>query len=151
MKGGARSTITSLQVQVKSLTGEWPTPNTMDANSAGRHTTQTGVMHPGTSLTDAVRDYPTRDYRAPNRLSYQERGGGTKGEQLNNFVAGLPDPANLNTTGSPPAPSPRPVLNPRWVLTLMGFPADYLDGVEPPSRRLGTRSSRKLRKSSPGA
>ncbi len=53
---------------------------------------------------------------------------------------GLPDQANLNTTGNRPASSPRPVLNPRWVACLMGFPADYLDGVEPPSRRSGTRS-----------
>jgi hypothetical protein len=27
------------------------------------------------------------------------------------------------------------VLNPRWVACLMGFPPDYLDGVEPPSKR----------------
>jgi hypothetical protein len=27
------------------------------------------------------------------------------------------------------------VLNPRWVACLMGFPPEYLDGVEPPSRR----------------
>jgi len=33
----------------------WPTPNTRDASAAGRHTTTTGVMHPGTTLTDAAR------------------------------------------------------------------------------------------------
>lgn len=31
------------------------------------------------------------------------------------------------------------VLNPRWVLLLMGFPPTYLDGVVPPSARRGTR------------
>lgn len=34
----------------------WPTPNVADPRSSGRHTTTTGVMHPGTTLTDAARD-----------------------------------------------------------------------------------------------
>jgi hypothetical protein len=130
---------------------DWPTPQTTDVSSSARHTTTTGVMHPGTTLTDAARQFPTpaaRDYRAPNRLSYRERGGGSKGEQLNNFAAGLHDQENPNTTGSPHASSPRPVLNPRWVAALMGFPVDWLDGVEPPSARSATRSSRKSLKSS---
>jgi hypothetical protein len=33
----------------------WPAPTKADARSSGRHTTSTGVMHHGTSLTDAVR------------------------------------------------------------------------------------------------
>jgi hypothetical protein len=37
----------------------WPTAATTDATSSARHSTTTGVMHPGTSLTDAVRDWPT--------------------------------------------------------------------------------------------
>jgi hypothetical protein len=67
----------------------WPTPNTKDAEAAARHTTETGVMHPGTTLTDAIRQWPTpagRDHRDPNAKSYQERDGSTKGEQLPNFV-----------------------------------------------------------------
>jgi hypothetical protein len=44
---------------LKSAVAKWPTPATTDAQSAGRHTTETGVMHPGTSLTDAIRMYPT--------------------------------------------------------------------------------------------
>ena len=36
-----------------------PTPVVTDASSAGRHTTDTGVMNPGTSLTDAIRLLPT--------------------------------------------------------------------------------------------
>jgi len=35
--------------------GLLPTPVTTDARSAARHTTSTGVMHSGTTLTDAVR------------------------------------------------------------------------------------------------
>jgi hypothetical protein len=37
----------------------WPTANTKEAASAGRHTTTTGRMHPGTTLTDAIRLWPT--------------------------------------------------------------------------------------------
>lgn len=36
----------------------WPTPQTTDGASAARHTTETGAMHPGTSMTDAVRRFP---------------------------------------------------------------------------------------------
>lgn len=36
----------------------WPTPTTMDAKCAGRHTTTTGVMHSGTTSTDAIRAWP---------------------------------------------------------------------------------------------
>jgi hypothetical protein len=37
----------------------WPTANTRDASSAARHTTETGIMHPGTTLTDAIRNWST--------------------------------------------------------------------------------------------
>jgi hypothetical protein len=38
----------------------WPTATVGDSRQSGRHTTTTGVMHPGTSLTDAIRDrWPT--------------------------------------------------------------------------------------------
>jgi hypothetical protein len=40
-------------------------------------------------------------------------------------------------------------LNPDWVSCLMGFPADWLHGIDAPvSRPSGTRSSRKSRKPS---
>lgn len=105
---------------------KWPTPQTTDANSAARHTTTTGVMHSGTTLTDAVRQWLTP--QSPDQL------------------AGLQDRESLNTNGSRRAPSPK--LNPRWVAALMGFPVDWLDGVAPPSRRSGTPSSRNNPKSS---
>lgn len=72
---------------------------------------------------------------------------------------GKPTSTPLDRAVTEPGPSratkggqltPRPlVLNPRWVLCLMGFPATYLDGVAPPSKRSGTRSSRKSAPSSP--
>jgi len=37
----------------------WPTVTDSDSRSSARHTTTTGVMHPGTMLTDAIRQWPT--------------------------------------------------------------------------------------------
>lgn len=37
----------------------WPSPATTDGASAARGTTTTGIMHPGTSLTDAIRSWPS--------------------------------------------------------------------------------------------
>lgn len=37
----------------------WPTATTMDANSSARHTTTAEAMHGGTTLTDAIRAWPT--------------------------------------------------------------------------------------------
>lgn len=72
---------------------------------------------------------------------------------------GKPTSTPLDRAVTEPGPSratkggnltPRPlVLNPRWVLTLMGFPATYLDGVAPPSKRSATRSSPRSAPSSP--
>src|SRR5262245_28110809 len=53
----------------------WPTGNVTDANSAARHTTTTGVMHPGTSLTDAVR----REFPTPSATPYGTNRGGSMG------------------------------------------------------------------------
>jgi hypothetical protein len=49
----------------------------------------------------------SRDYRYPNAQSYQERGGGTKGEQLPNAVGGA--------------------LNPTFVEWMMGLPRDWTE------------------------
>ena len=37
----------------------WPSPAVTDGESAARQTTTTGVMHPGMSLTDAIREFST--------------------------------------------------------------------------------------------
>ena len=90
-------------------------------------------------------------------------------DALPDQLAGLHDQGSLSIPGSPLAPSPRLVLNPRWVACLMGFPPDWLDGIDSPpsprsakkratssqggdvqrSARSGTRSSRKSAKSLP--
>lgn len=72
---------------------------------------------------------------------------------------GKPTSTPLDRAVTEPGPSratkggnltPRPlVLNPRWVLALMGFPPTYLDGVAPPSKPRATRSSPRSAPSSP--
>lgn len=55
----------------------WPTPQTTDAASAARHTTQTGIMHPGTTLTDAIRLWPTPTEDNANNCGGPSRTNGT--------------------------------------------------------------------------
>lgn len=100
--------------------------------------------------SDAVdwRSPSTRDWKGPSAQSWRDRDHGDPTPTLPDQLAGLHDQENRSTTGNPPASSPRPVLNPPWVQALMGFPEGWLDGVEPPSRRLATPSSRRLPKSS---
>ena len=43
----------------------WPSPAVTDGDSAARQTTTTGVMHPGMSLTDAIREFSTSLPTAP--------------------------------------------------------------------------------------
>lgn len=129
-KGSARQGETGLRNQAAAT---WPTPTAMDSEAAGGQ----GAIERGTrghSLHTAATMFPTpaaRDYRSPNAKPYKERGGGKKGEQLNNFVAhgpaGPPDPESPSTPGSLPGFSPPLVLNALWVSTLMGFPIDWLD------------------------
>jgi hypothetical protein len=45
----------SLSQMVARRTRKWPTACTTDAKDSARGTTTTGIMHPGTSLTDAMR------------------------------------------------------------------------------------------------
>ena len=100
----------------------WPTPVTTDASSAARHTTQTGVMHAGTTLTDAVRMWATptaRDEKGPGPTH-------TKGgrDLATDVAMQVTEKAN----------SAR--LNPDWVETLMGFPIGWtrIAGQPPPGR-----------------
>lgn len=70
---------------------DWPTATSGDARSSGRHTTTTGVMHPGTSLTDAVRMWPTpnaRDGKGPHPPDHAKE----HGAQLPDAVAAWPTP-----------------------------------------------------------
>lgn len=53
----------------------WPTPVTTDAKGAARGTTTTGVMHPGKTLTDAIREWPT-----PTASEYGSSNNGCPGD-----------------------------------------------------------------------
>src|SRR5882672_3127652 len=66
---------TSARRTVESDSSCWPTANTRDAASSGRHSTETGVMHPGTTLTDAIREWPT-----PSAVRYGSNKGGSDAE-----------------------------------------------------------------------
>jgi len=105
----------------------WPTATVGDSRSSGRHTTKTGVMHAGTSLTDAMRTWPTpaaRDYKGTNSKDHVETATGRAHmDQLPNFVAyGLQGQttATDGDDGSKP-----PVLNPDFVEALMGLEAGW--------------------------
>ena len=162
----------------------WPTATAQDAAASGSagYSTASG-RHPGTTLTDAVRQWPTPNRRdgerwgmpsptvAQARIDHPERSinledavsvwvtpqagdsevvtpNGSPFVMLAKQVSGLPAPASPSTPGNPRAPSR--VLNARWVLTLMGFPATWLDGVVKPCARRATPSCPRSPRSSPG-
>lgn len=69
----------------------WPTATRKDADSSARHTTTTGIMNPGTTLTDATRNWPTPNC-APESLqlgSNQKAGSPCLGERAEKW----PSPA----------------------------------------------------------
>ena len=64
----------------------------------------------------------TRDYRHANAVPWSERGGGLKGEQLNNQVVHL---LGQPVTGSPASTGKRAQLNPAHPRWLMGLPPEW--------------------------
>lgn len=132
----------------------WPTPTAGDAAGGGSRNIEGSKAHPGVSLTDAVlfggsstprnpndprtRErlaWPTpaaRDAKGENALPFHERGGGTKGEQLPNFVAHIAGPRLQGTPSDGPsssssAPTSLLRLNPAFVEWLMGLPDGWTD------------------------
>jgi len=151
---------------------DWPTPR---ANAVG--STRTRKRTPrkdGRILDQEAETWPTpaaRDHRTPNLKTYEERGGMTKGEQLQNFVEHnfplfLPDQADgrlvitdqprltptpaSGSASSPPdptsrQPSPRR-LNAAFVEWLMGWPpgwtcACYANAAGEPGSRSSGKAS----------
>jgi hypothetical protein len=66
----------------------------------------------------------TRAYRFANLKTYEERGGGKKGEQLNNQAVHLSGPP---ANGCPAGTGSGGQLNPAFSLWLMGYPAEWDD------------------------
>lgn len=86
-----------------------PTPVVTDASGSARHTTDTGVMHSGTSLTDAIRQ-DWREYEAAIR------------RQETAFGRPAPPPTETGPKG-------KPRLSPRFVEWLMALPEGWVTDV----------------------
>ena len=107
----------------------WMTPSV--SNSQGNEYTRDRGQ-PGMerlTLTGQAQQWPTpasRDYRTPNSQSLQERGQGSKGEQLPNFVEHhFSHPVLSTLDGRPLSPTDRTLprrLNPAFACWLMGCP-----------------------------
>jgi hypothetical protein len=93
--------------QVRDVVHNWPTPTKTDAWDSARHTTTTGIMHPGTMSLDAVREFYSTSPTGP--------------QDPNQPICDGP-------TGSPETP----VVNPAFVARLMGMPQDWLSSVPIP-------------------
>lgn len=128
----------------------WPTPTAMDSKSAGRAGYDYG--NPGTTLTDAMRLWPTPDASVSNDSEapeqWRERQAVLKQKGVNGNGAGVPLaiaskewPHSLpDRTTAPDGKSTSSdgrVLNPRFVEVLMGFPIGWTDFelLETPSSR----------------
>jgi hypothetical protein len=117
---------------------EWPTPTALDrprspetlAKSAAFRKANANQNTVPLYLGEVAMNWPTpasRDYRAPNSQSYKERGGGMKGEQLNNFVEhslSLPQAPAIpdGPESSQSDPGLRRRLNPMFGAWLMEWP-----------------------------
>jgi hypothetical protein len=108
----------NLHSQTKLLAG-WATP--IEADSRGSPGTK--KHYELAQQAHAVTGWATpanRDYRTPNHHTYAERGGGPKGEQLNNQAAHLIHGASLN--GSRAGMGGGGLLNPEFSRWLLGIP-----------------------------
>jgi len=121
----------------------WSTPKAEDAESTGFSVKRQEAgkipdnLHSATKMLLAGWAAPTeRDYRTPNHQTYAQRGGGQKGEQLNNQAAHLIPGASLN--GSRAATGGSGLLNPEFSRWLQGIPQEWPDHAPLPLRA-GTR------------
>jgi len=121
----------------------WTTPCVRDKETLAKVTRGAGSKAAGQEMVEPLLVQAAKDWLMPQSRDHkgisQKVAKGLFTGGLPDQLAGLPAPARRNTSGSRPESSHPVVLNPRWVCTLMGLPPDYLDGVEPPSRRSGTR------------
>ena len=156
-----------------SESSSWPTAVVGDSRSSARHTTSTGIMHSGTMLTDAIRQWPTpraitggaESAERKKELGRTASGGGDlqseaaqwatpitrdrkdgadpSDKTLTNALFGLQDPKETGAA-SPNTSGLR--LNPNFVEWLMGFPEGWT--VCEPSATLSSRSKQHSRSDS---
>jgi hypothetical protein len=139
---------TGIPLSQQAALAGWATPKSEDAESRGfsAKRVENGKtpdnLHSQTKLLLGTWATPaTRDYRTLNHVKWSERGGGKKGEQLQNQVAHMIPGASLN--GLPAATERCGLLNPAFSLWLQGFP-----GMWARCAALATRSTRTSRRSS---
>ena len=152
----------SLPEQMADQVQTWPTPAAMNPNDGeGVETwlarrerlkqTQQNGNGCGTPLSIAVQlsgsAWPTptaTDAKASGAAGYSTESGRHSGTTLTDATVGPRGPESRSTTGKS-----RARLNHRWVAQLMGFPSDWLEGIDvPPSKPSATASSRKSSKPS---
>jgi hypothetical protein len=138
-----------MNIQTAAQTAGWPTPM---AGTPAQNGNNAAGNNDSSRKTVALAAWPTpttRDYRFANALPWSERGGGTKGEQLNNqavhMLAANPQPARRTAsgemlTGSSAGMASGGQLNPAHSRWLMGLSQGW-DDCAPMAMRL----SRKLR------
>lgn len=72
------------------LASTWPTPVTTDAKDAARGTTSTGVMHSGTTLTDAIRAWCSRHRQTTGKVGSSGRSKAVLSPEFVETLMGLP-------------------------------------------------------------
>lgn len=150
--GSTRNRVDQLPRAVFAARSSWPTPTAGDADASGNRNLAGSKAHAGTSLTDAV--LSGQRPRGPLDPASPSTDGSRPGSSM------WPTPASESADGGtkgldggagarsmlPPSFGKgwRAKLNPDWVSCLMGFPTDWLHGIDVPvSRPSATRSSRK--------
>jgi len=156
-KGGPNQTLKG-KPALTNQARTWPTATVGDSRQSGRHTTKTDVMHAGTTMTDAVRNWPTpmtsddhpknylrgnpnlsqettnwptpatRDYKGANGPEHLAKTRGHHDQLPNAVVLSGLQAPTETGVESPPASSR---LNPLFVEWLMGWPEDWSNPYGP--------------------
>jgi hypothetical protein len=133
----------SLPEQVK----DWPTAAARDWRDDGNCPSAQARKSPCLPAAVSMTMWPTAtatDAKASGAAGYSTASGRHSGTTLTDATVGPRGPESRSTTGKS-----RARLNHRWVAQLMGFPSDWLEGIDvPPSKPSATASSRKSSKPS---